>query len=44
MPHLTSSGRLRTLLREIRAAHARSSQEWIRRMEAPADRGPGPRL
>jgi hypothetical protein len=40
MFHYTASGRLRTLVREIRAAHARSSQEWIHRMEAPADRGP----
>ena len=40
MPHQTSSGRLRKLVHEMRAAHARASQEWIERMEAPADRGP----
>ena len=40
MPYRTSSSRLRKLVKEIRASHARSSQEWIRRMEVPADRGP----
>ena len=39
MPHQTSSGRLRKLVHEVRAA-PRGSHEWIERMEAPADRGP----
>lgn len=38
----TSTSRLRSLLRSMRAAHRRSSDEWIRRMEAPVQ--PGRRL
>jgi len=30
--------RLRTIARTLRAAHRRQSQQWIRRMEAPASR------
>jgi hypothetical protein len=26
-------------MRRMRSAHARNSHEWIRRMEAPVDRG-----
>jgi len=40
MPDPTSSVRLRKLVRDFRAARARSSREWIRRMEVPDDRGP----
>jgi hypothetical protein len=39
MPPIAPSGRLRSLLRTIRAAHRRSSDEWIRRIEVPARQG-----
>ena len=35
----SSSGRVRRFLRGIRAAHARNTREWVRRMEGPP-RGP----
>jgi hypothetical protein len=39
MAYHTASDRLRSLVHRMRAAHARDSQEWIRRMEAaPAHR------
>jgi hypothetical protein len=37
MARATSSGSIRRLVRSARAAHRRQSQEWIRRIEAPAD-------
>jgi hypothetical protein len=40
MPRTSTSDRLRRLARRMRAAHARDSQEWIRRMECSTDRGP----
>ena len=36
MSDSTLTSRLRSLLSSMRAAHRRSSDEWIRRMEAPA--------
>jgi hypothetical protein len=40
MPEHTSPGAVRRLIHRMRAAHARSSAEWTRRMEVPAERGP----
>jgi len=36
MTQTPSRGALRRLLHTMRAAHQRSSEEWIRRMEASA--------
>jgi hypothetical protein len=36
----TSTRRLPDLMRALRAAHRRSSEEWTRRMEVPVDGGP----
>jgi hypothetical protein len=38
MPKPAPVNPLRRLLRGMRSAHARNSQEWIRRVEVPADR------
>jgi hypothetical protein len=35
-----ASGSLRNLLRSLRAAHRRNSDEWTRRIEVPAQRPP----
>ena len=40
MPRTTSS-QLKTLFRAAQKAHRRNSDEWIRRIEVPADRLPG---
>jgi hypothetical protein len=40
MPNSDSAHPLRRLVHTMRSAHARKSQEWIRRMEVPADRAP----
>ena len=39
MNRTSTPDRLRRIARRMRAAHARDSQEWIRRMEGPAGRG-----
>jgi hypothetical protein len=36
MPTPASAHPLRRLLNSMRSTHARSSQEWIRRMEIPS--------
>jgi hypothetical protein len=43
MDYAIRIGWFRQLLALMRAAHARDSREWIRRMEAPAGRDPGRR-
>jgi hypothetical protein len=40
MPNPDSAHPLRRLMRTMRSAHARKSQEWIHRMEVPMDRAP----
>jgi hypothetical protein len=40
MRPFTSPEDLRRVVQSIRAAHARNSREWTRRMERPSDRGP----
>jgi hypothetical protein len=40
MPNPDSAHPLRRLVRAMRSGHARTSQEWIRRMEVPMDRTP----
>ena len=37
---IRSAAQLRTVVLAMRAAHARDSAEWTRRMESPADRHP----
>jgi hypothetical protein len=37
---LPTPGQLRTVILAMRTAHARSSREWIDRMESPSSRGP----
>jgi hypothetical protein len=36
----TSTRRVHDLMRALRAAHRRDSEEWTRRMEAQVDLGP----
>ncbi len=43
MDYAIRIGWLRHLMEALRAAHARDSLKWIRRMEAPAGRDPGRR-
>jgi hypothetical protein len=43
MPNQTSSRSIRRVIKSVRAAHRRSSELWIQRMEDPAQRAPGRR-
>jgi hypothetical protein len=43
MDYAIPIGWLRQVFANMRAVHARDSREWIRRMEAPAERDPGRR-